>query len=74
VNAGIEHFKRAIELDPGYAPAYVGTADSYIVLENFGTYRSAGICLHVVKTSPFFDELRDTTEFTRALRTPGLES
>ncbi|MGH8059552.1 MAG: tetratricopeptide repeat protein, partial [Candidatus Entotheonellia bacterium] len=39
VNAGIEHFNRAIELDPGYAPAYVGFADSYIVLGNFGTYR-----------------------------------
>jgi tetratricopeptide (TPR) repeat protein len=39
VNAGIEHFKRAIGLDPGYAPAYVGLADSYIVLDNFGTYR-----------------------------------
>ena len=39
VNAGIAHFKRAVESDPGYAPAYVGLADSYIVLDNFGTYR-----------------------------------
>lgn len=43
VNAGIEQFKRAIELDPGYAPAYVGLADSYIVLGNFGTYRPGAI-------------------------------
>jgi TolB-like protein/Flp pilus assembly protein TadD len=40
VNAGIEQFRRAIELDPGYAPAHVGLADSCIVLGNFGTYRS----------------------------------
>ena len=39
VNAGIQHFKRAIELDSRYAPAYVALADSYIVLGNFGTYR-----------------------------------
>jgi len=38
VNAAIEEFKRAIELDSAYAPAYVGLADSYIVLGNFGTY------------------------------------
>ena len=43
VNAGIEQFKRAIGLDPVYAPAYVGLADSYIVLGNFGTYRPAAI-------------------------------
>ena len=39
VNAGIAQFKRAIELDSRYASAYVGLADSYIVLDNFGTYR-----------------------------------
>lgn len=39
VNAGIEQFKRAIELDPGFAPAYVGLADSYIALGDFGSYR-----------------------------------
>lgn len=39
VNAGIERFKRAVAIDPGYAPAYVGLADSYIVLGNFGTYK-----------------------------------
>jgi tetratricopeptide (TPR) repeat protein len=39
VNAGIEHFKRAIELDAGFAPAHVGLADSYIALGDFGTYR-----------------------------------
>jgi len=39
VNAGITHFQRAIELDPGFAPAYAGLADCYIVLDNTGTYR-----------------------------------
>ncbi|MGQ0568009.1 MAG: adenylate/guanylate cyclase domain-containing protein [Armatimonadota bacterium] len=43
VHAGIEHFKRAIELDSVYAPAYVGLADSYIVLGNFGIYRPKDI-------------------------------
>jgi TolB-like protein/Flp pilus assembly protein TadD len=39
VTAGIAQFTRAIALDPGYAPAHVGLADSYIVRGNFGTYR-----------------------------------
>ena len=43
VNAAIEQFKQAIALDPVYAPAYVGLADSYIVLGNFGTYRPKDI-------------------------------
>jgi tetratricopeptide (TPR) repeat protein len=43
VNAGIECFKRAVAIDPAYAPAYVGLADSYIVLGNFGTYRPRAI-------------------------------
>ncbi len=30
----IEYFKQAIELDPGYAPAYAGLADCYAMLEN----------------------------------------
>jgi DNA-binding SARP family transcriptional activator len=33
---GIEHFRQAIELDPLYALAYVGLADSYVVLGSFG--------------------------------------
>lgn len=33
---GIGHFKRAIEVDPLYAEAYAGLADSYIMLENWG--------------------------------------
>ena len=31
---GVDHFQRAIALDPGYGSAYVGLADSYIVLGN----------------------------------------
>jgi TolB-like protein/Tfp pilus assembly protein PilF len=30
--SAIDHFQRAIEIDPGYAPAYAGLADSYILL------------------------------------------
>ncbi|HEY3025135.1 MAG TPA: tetratricopeptide repeat protein [Pyrinomonadaceae bacterium] len=33
---GIEHFKQAIEVDPGYALAYAGLADSYILLGFYG--------------------------------------
>jgi TolB-like protein/class 3 adenylate cyclase/Tfp pilus assembly protein PilF len=43
VKAAMEHFRRAIALDPGYAPAYVGLADAYIVLGNFGKYRPRDI-------------------------------
>jgi TolB-like protein/tetratricopeptide (TPR) repeat protein/DNA-binding winged helix-turn-helix (wHTH) protein len=32
---GIPAFKRAIELDPAYAPAYAGLADSYSLLANY---------------------------------------
>lgn len=33
---GIEHFKQAIERDPGYALAYAGLADAYNLLESYG--------------------------------------
>jgi eukaryotic-like serine/threonine-protein kinase len=33
---GLEYFQRAVSLDPGYAPAYSGVADSYIVLGAHG--------------------------------------
>jgi len=32
----IDHFQRALEIDPAYAPAYAGLADSYIMLSDFG--------------------------------------
>ena len=32
---GIEHFKQAIELDPGYALAFTGLADSYNILASY---------------------------------------
>jgi TolB-like protein len=31
-NNAIDYFQRALQIDPGYAPAYVGLADSYIYL------------------------------------------
>jgi len=36
IQAGIEHFERAIERDPAYAVAYAGLADSYSVLGSYG--------------------------------------
>ncbi len=32
----VDHFQRAIEIDPTYAPAYAGLADSYFQLANSG--------------------------------------
>lgn len=34
IKKGIEHFKQAINVDPSYALAYAGLADSYITLSN----------------------------------------
>jgi TolB-like protein/class 3 adenylate cyclase len=39
VNTAMDLFRRATEMDPKYAQAYVGLANAYIVLGNFGTYR-----------------------------------
>lgn len=36
VRRGLEYFKQAIDLDPCYALAHVGVADSYIILGTFG--------------------------------------
>lgn len=33
---GLEHFQQAIDLDPNYALAYAGLADSYILLSMYG--------------------------------------
>jgi len=33
-----KHFERAIEMDPGFARAYVGAADSYLLLEQYGRH------------------------------------
>jgi len=36
VRKAIEHFKKAIDEDPGYALAYAGLADAYVILGSFG--------------------------------------
>lgn len=36
-DAAIESFRKAVELDPEYALAYVGIADGYIQLSNYGS-------------------------------------
>jgi TolB-like protein/Tfp pilus assembly protein PilF/predicted Ser/Thr protein kinase len=36
LKSAIDHFQRALEIDPTYAPAYAGLGDSYILLGNWG--------------------------------------
>ncbi|MGH8497059.1 MAG: tetratricopeptide repeat protein [Gammaproteobacteria bacterium] len=36
LESAVEHFERAVELDPGYALAYVALADSYNLLNDYG--------------------------------------
>lgn len=38
VDVAIDHFKEALELDPMYAPAYSGLADSYIFASMYGNH------------------------------------
>lgn len=37
-NKGIEYFRKAIQMDPGYALAWSGLADSYFLLPEYGSY------------------------------------
>ncbi len=39
ITKGIEYFQHAIEIDPDYAHAYVGLADSYVLLAEIGDAR-----------------------------------
>ena len=39
ITKGIEYFQHAIEIDPDYALAYVGLANSYVLLPDFGDAR-----------------------------------
>jgi len=36
IRKGIDYFEQAVALDPNYAPAYAGIADSYVQLEYYG--------------------------------------
>lgn len=38
---GIDYFQRAVEIDPNYAPAYAGIADSYELLAFYGPFPAA---------------------------------
>ena len=38
LNEAVDVFKRIIEMDPGFAPAYSGLADSYLLLANYGNF------------------------------------
>jgi len=43
VKKAIEYFLQAVALDPGFALAYVGLADSYLVLPQFLGYRTSAL-------------------------------
>jgi tetratricopeptide (TPR) repeat protein len=38
LKSGIDYFEQAVALDPQYAPAYSGLADSYSLLGNYGVF------------------------------------
>ena len=38
LNEAIGVFRKIIEMDPGFAPAYSGLADSYLLLANYGNF------------------------------------
>ena len=47
-------------MDPGYAPTYVGLADSHVVLGNFGTYRPKEISPAAIAAAQKALEIDDT--------------
>ena len=44
IDRSFEYFNRAIALDPEYAPAYAGLADSYVILGIFALRPSHDVC------------------------------
>ena len=59
----IEHFRRAIDIDPGYAPAYAGLADAYSQALLYGYFRPKDLILqakeNVKKAIQLDDSLAD---------------
>jgi TolB-like protein/Flp pilus assembly protein TadD len=41
---GIDYFEQAVKIDPNYAPAYSGIADSYVLLQTYDSLPSATAC------------------------------
>jgi serine/threonine protein kinase/lipoprotein NlpI len=71
IRRGIEYFRQAIEIDPEYAAAYVGLADSYAVLgfhaiappgEAFPRAKAAA--LKALEIDPSFAEARASLAYT----------
>jgi len=54
LNQAIERFERAIELDPGFAPAYAGLADSYISQPRYGTLSASE---SIALAEPLIDQI-----------------
>jgi DNA-binding winged helix-turn-helix (wHTH) protein/TolB-like protein/Tfp pilus assembly protein PilF len=57
---GIEHFRRAIEIDRSYARAYAGLADCYSMLGRFGLVQPAEIMPRAVSSATTALRLDDT--------------
>jgi TolB-like protein/Tfp pilus assembly protein PilF len=43
INKSIEYFQKAIEIDPSYALAYAGLADSYVVIPSYSNNKSKDV-------------------------------
>ena len=65
-----EYFRRAIDLDPTYAHAHVGLADSYVLLGGFGHYppaemlpKAAALASRALELDPSLGEAHTTLAF-----------
>ena len=59
IQTGVSYFRRAIELDPSYAPAYAGLADAYRVLALAGETPSAELLPQAKATAQNAIEIDD---------------
>ncbi|MGH9221573.1 MAG: tetratricopeptide repeat protein, partial [Vicinamibacterales bacterium] len=65
-----DYFRRAIDLDPTYAHAHVGLADSYVLLGGFGHYppaqmlpKAAALAARALELDPSLGEAHTTLAF-----------
>jgi serine/threonine protein kinase len=65
-----DYFRRAIDLDPSYAQAHVGLADSYVLLGGFGYYppaemlpKAAALATRALELDPSLGEAHTTLAF-----------
>jgi TolB-like protein/DNA-binding winged helix-turn-helix (wHTH) protein/Tfp pilus assembly protein PilF len=74
VQKGIEYFQKSVELDPSYAPAYAGLADSYIIMANWRFAPSAeayqkarAAALRALEIDPQLAEAKTSLAYTTLL-------